>query len=129
MARRLPPAPQGKPKPLVTAHGNARRRAFAFAIGTSLACRTSTGGSVRRKVVGKATSSGSGSYAIHPSVTLPKGIHNLEVLAHSSVAVGAFSFPRKVARGALVAVDGSASTGPVTANIHMMALPKSALSA
>src|SRR6185437_13627093 len=88
------------------------------------------GQKVHLQVVGKATSSSSGSYAIHSSVALPKGIHNLEVLAHSSAAVGAFSFPRKITPGgALVAVDGGAKPGPVTANIHMMALPKSALSA
>lgn len=88
------------------------------------------GQKVHLQVVGKATSSSSGSYAIHSSVALPKGIHNLEVLAHSPKAVGAFSFPRKIAAGGrALGVDGSASTRPVTANIHMMALPKSALSA
>lgn len=72
------------------------------------------GQKVQLQVVGTTKSSSSGSYAIHPSVTLPKGIHNLEVLAHSSVAVGAFSFPRRVARGgALVAVDGGPEVGPV----------------
>lgn len=87
------------------------------------------GQKVHLQVVGKATSSATGSYAIHSSLTLPKGIHNLEVLAHSSAAVGAFGFTRRVARrGALVSV-GSASAGPVTADIHMMAVPKSALSA
>lgn len=85
------------------------------------------GQKVHLEVVGKATSTATGSYAIHPSVALPRGIHNLEVLARSGVAVGAFSFARRVTRrgSALVAVDGSASTRPVTANIHMMALPKS----
>jgi hypothetical protein len=88
------------------------------------------GQKVHLQVVGKATSSNSGSYAIHPSVTLPKGLHNLEVLARSSKAVGAFSFPRKITQGGrALAVDGSASTGPVRANIHMMALPKSAVPA
>lgn len=86
------------------------------------------GQTVHLQVVGKATSSSSGSYAIKPNVALPRGIHNLEVLARSRVAAGAFSFARKVARGglAIVAIDGSASAGPVTANIHMMAIPKSA---
>jgi hypothetical protein len=90
------------------------------------------GQKVHLQVVGKATSTSAGSYAIHPSVALPKGIHNLEVLARSRVAVGAFSFPRKVAQGGralVVAVDGSASARPVTANIHMIALPKSEQSA
>jgi hypothetical protein len=84
------------------------------------------GHKVHLKIVGRAISSSSGSYAIHPSVVLPKGLHNLEVLARSGAAVGAFGFPRKVARGGrvLLGVDGSASTGPVRANIHMMALPK-----
>jgi len=90
---------------------------------------TSKGQKVDLKVIGKATSTSSGSYSIHPTVALPNGLHNLEVLARSRVAVGAFSFARKVVRGrALVAVDGSASSKPVTANIHMMALPKSAVS-
>lgn len=89
------------------------------------------GQKVQLQVVGKATSSGSGSYAIRSTVTLPKGLHNLEVLARSSAAVGTFSFARRVGRGgrALVAVDGSASTGPVEVNIRMMALPKSAVPA
>jgi hypothetical protein len=89
------------------------------------------GQKVHLRVVGRTTSSSSGSYAIHPSIALPKGIHNLEVLARSSSAVGAFGFARKVAPGgrALVPADGSASTRPVTANIHMMALPKSEQSA
>lgn len=84
------------------------------------------GQKVHLRVVGKTTSSTSGRYAIHASVALSKGIHNLEVLARSSVAVGAFGFARKVTQrgAALLAVDGSAITGPVTANIHMMALPK-----
>ena len=64
------------------------------------------GQKVQLQVLGKAASTSSGSYAIHPSVVLPKGIHNLEVLARSRVAAGAFSFARKVAQGgrALVAV-------------------------
>src|SRR5215469_15784172 len=57
------------------------------------------GQKVHLQVVGKATSSSSGSYAIHPSVALPNGIHNLEVLARSSVAVGVFAFSRKVEQG------------------------------
>jgi hypothetical protein len=91
--------------------------------------RVRVGQKVQLEVLGKAASTSSGSYAIHPSVVLPKGIHNLEVLARSRVAAGAFSFARKAAQGgrALVAVDGSASTRPVTANIHMMALPMSAV--
>ncbi len=62
---------------------------------------------------------------------MPSGLHNLEVLARSRVAVGAFSFPRTVVRKgrALVAVDASGNTAPVTANIRMMAIPKSALPA
>lgn len=52
------------------------------------------GQKVHLQVVGRATSSSSGSYAIHPSVVLAKGIHNLEVLARSRVAAGAFSFSR-----------------------------------
>jgi hypothetical protein len=89
------------------------------------------GQQVHLKVIGKTTSSPSGSYAIHTSVRLPKGIHNLEVLARSRVAIGAFSFSRQVTRRgrALVAVEGNAKPGPVTANIRMMALPKSAVSA
>jgi hypothetical protein len=84
------------------------------------------GHKVHLKIVGKATSSSSGTYAVHPSVVLPEGLHNLEVMARSSVAVGAFSFPRMIAKGGrALSVGGSASTGPVTANIHMMALPKS----
>ena len=85
------------------------------------------GQKVGLQVVGRTTSTSTGSYAIHPTVRLRRGIHNLEILARSRVAVGAFSFPRRVARGglALVAVDGRASSGPVTANIHMMALPRS----
>jgi hypothetical protein len=85
------------------------------------------GQKVHLQVVGTAKSTSTGSYAIRSNISLPKGVHNLEVLARSSVAVGAFSFPRKVAQGgrALVAVDGSAQPGPVTANIHMMPLPKS----
>jgi len=81
----------------------------------------------RLQVLGSATSSSSGKYTIRSSVVLSKGIHNLEVLARSSVAVGAFSFPRKVIgrAGALVAVDSSAATGPVTVNIRMRALPRS----
>jgi len=85
------------------------------------------GQKVGLQVVGRTTSTSTGSYAIHPTVRLRRGIHNLEILARSRVAVGAFSFPRRVARGglALVAVDGRASSRPVTANIHMMALPRS----
>lgn len=78
------------------------------------------------QVIGHATSSSSGTYSISPNVALPKGLHNLEILARSHMAVGAFGFPRKVtAQGTLVAVDGHGNPGPVTANIHMMALPKS----
>jgi hypothetical protein len=86
------------------------------------------GQKVKLRVVGKATSTSSGSYSIRPTVALPDGIHNLEVLARSRVAAGAFSFARTVARKgrALVAIDGSASSKPVTANIRMLAIPKSA---
>jgi hypothetical protein len=82
-------------------------------------------------VIGKATSGSAGSYSIRPTVALPDGLHNLEVLARSSSAAGAFSFARTVTRNGrtLGAVDGNGSTKPVTANIHTMALPKSALSA
>ena len=52
------------------------------------------GQTVQLQVVGTATSSSSGNYTIHPSVKLPKGIHNLEILAHSSTAAGSFSFAR-----------------------------------
>jgi len=86
------------------------------------------GQKVSLRVLGKATSTSSGSYAIRSGVTLSKGIHNLRVLARSRVAVGTFAFPVKIVhRGrALVAVpvNGSASSRPVKANIHMMALPK-----
>jgi len=87
------------------------------------------GQKVPLRVIGKATSGSAGSYSIHPTVTLPRGLHNLEVLARSRSAAGAFSFARTVAGKALVAVDGSASTKPVTANIRMLAVPKSALPA
>lgn len=87
------------------------------------------GQTLHLRIVGKATSGSSGVYSIKPTVKLPGGLHNLEVLARSSSAVGAFNFARTVAGRALVAVDGSASTKPVTANIRMLALPKSALPA
>lgn len=87
------------------------------------------GQKVHLQIIGHATSSSSGSYTIRSTVVLPKGIHNLEILARSSTARGAFAFPRKVVRRGrslvAVAVNGSASTRPVSANIHMMALPKS----
>jgi len=57
------------------------------------------GQKVNLQVIGRATSSSSGSYAIHSNVALSKGIHNLEVMARSSKDVGAFSFARRVARG------------------------------
>jgi hypothetical protein len=56
-----------------------------------------TGQKVHLRVIGKATSGSSGGYSIKPTVALPKGLHNLEVLARSKSAVGAFSFGRKVA--------------------------------
>jgi hypothetical protein len=89
------------------------------------------GQTVHLQVVGKATSGSSGSYSIKPTVTLPGGLHNLEILARSRVAVGAFSFPRTVVRKgrALIAVDNTGSSEPATANIRMMAIPKSALPA
>jgi hypothetical protein len=86
------------------------------------------GQKVHLQVIGKATSSSSGRYVIHSSVTLPQRIYNLEVLARSRVAVGAFSFSRRVVRrgrALAVAANGRASTGPVRANIHMMRLPRS----
>jgi hypothetical protein len=87
------------------------------------------GQTIHLQIVGKATSGSSGGYAIKPTVKLPGGLHNLEVLARSGSTAGAFSFARTVAGNALLALDGSASTGPVTANIRMLALPKSALPA
>jgi hypothetical protein len=98
--------------------------------GSALA-KAPVGQKIPLRVLGHATSV-NGTYKIGSNVSLPKGIHNLEILARSSTARGAFGFPRKIVRRGrslvAVAVNGSASTGPVTANIHMMALPKSAQS-
>lgn len=95
--------------------------------GSALA-KARVGQKMRLRILGKTTSSSSGSYTLRSGVTLSKGIHNLRVLARSSVAVGTFAFPRKIVRRGralvAVAVNGGASSGPVTANIHMMALPK-----
>ncbi len=99
----------------------------AWPSGSALA-KASVGQKIFLRVLGTATSTSSGSYTLRSGVTLSKGIHNLRVLAHSSVAVGTFAFPRKIVRRGralvAVAVNGGASIRPVTANIHMMALPK-----
>ena len=108
-------------------HSGVRLELVAWPSGSALA-RASVGQKVGLRVLGTATSTSSGSYALRSGVTLSKGVHNLRVLARSSVAVGTFAFPRKIVRRGralvAVAVDGGASSGPVTANIHMMALPK-----
>jgi hypothetical protein len=90
-----------------------------------------TGQKLHLQVVGHATSSNTGSYAIRTRVKLPGGIHNLEVVARSSTAAGSFSYARMIGPGGrdLGAVDGSTSSKPMTANINMKAIPKSALSA
>jgi hypothetical protein len=51
------------------------------------------GQKVHLQVIGTAKSTSTGFYTIYPIVALPKGIHNLEVLARSSKAVGAFLRP------------------------------------
>lgn len=108
-------------------HSGVRLMLVAWPSGSALA-KARVGQKIFLRVLGKATSTSSGSYTLRSGVTLSKGIHNLRVLAHSSVAVGTFAFPRKIVRRGralvAVAVNGGASSRPVTANIHMMALPK-----
>ncbi len=79
------------------------------------------------RVIGRATSSSTGTYSIHPSVQLKKGLVNLEVIGRSSKAAGTYSFGAMIHGKTITpaAAGSHASTGPVAANIHMMALPKS----
>jgi hypothetical protein len=90
-----------------------------------------TGQKLQLQVIGKATSGSSGGYAIKPTVKLPGGLHNLEVVARSDTAAGSSSFARIVEPGGrdLGAVGGGANSKPVTANINMLAVSKSAISA
>jgi hypothetical protein len=110
-------------------HSGVRLLLVEWPSGSALT-KARVGQKIPLRVLGKATSTSSGSYTLRSGVTLSKGIHNLRVLARSGVAVGTFAFPREIVRRgrALVAVavngSASASTGPVRANIHMMALPK-----
>lgn len=83
---------------------------------------------VHLQVVGTAKSTSTGSYAIHPTVTLPRGIHDLEVLAHSGVAVGAFSFARKITPGG-AAEARHKMCAPVARNSRVSARDKNLRSA
>jgi hypothetical protein len=83
---------------------------------------------VKTRVIGRATSSNTGTYSIRPTVQLKNGLVNLEVVGRSSEAVGASSFGAMIHGKTITpAAAGSlASKGPVPANIRMIALPKSA---
>ncbi len=86
---------------------------------------------VKTRVIGKATSSSTGTYSIHPTVQLKNGLVNLEVVGRSSKAIGASSFGAMIHGKTITpaAAGSHASKGTVPANIRMMALPKSAVSA
>ncbi len=86
---------------------------------------------VKTRVIGKATSSGTGTYSIRPTVQLKNGLVDLEVVGRSSKAVGASSFGAMIHGKTIApaAAGGHASEGAVAANIRMMALPKSAVPA
>ncbi len=86
---------------------------------------------VKTRVIGKATSSSTGTYSIRPTVQLKNGLVNLEVVGRSSKAIGASSFGAMIHGKTITpaAVASHASEGAVAANIRMMALPKAAVSA
>jgi hypothetical protein len=106
-------------------HSGVRLMLVAWPQSSKLA-NVKVGQQVRTQVIGVATSSSSGTYSIHPTIRSTKGLVNLEVIGRSSKAIGAYSFGA-IIRGNVIAaaMAGAGQNGqPVTANIHMLALPK-----
>ncbi len=99
--------------------------------GQSAMGKVRVGQHVKTRVIGRATSSSTGTYSIHPTVQLKNGLVNLEVVGRSSEAIGASSFGAMIHGKKITsaAAASDASKGTVPANIHMIALPKSAVSA
>ncbi len=69
---------------------------------------------VKTRVIGRATSSSTGTYSIHPTVRLNNGLVNLEVVGRSSEAIGASSFGAMIHGKAIApaALGSHASKGP-----------------